>query len=389
MSPPKQSGQKANSTVLEARSCLLKIKHHISSSKNLKTEIKTGVLEAVERLYQLVKVATETQGPSTAKQPIQQKTKEISEIGTREEKTRQEREWKEMIGKHTELLKENNEKMENLKEMLSRKTYASAAAATPRRQFQGQTALHSVVVTAKDDNETGEEILNKIRKVVNAKEGGVSVERVRKAKDRKVIVGCRTEEERRKIKDRLSKAPELNVEEIKNKDPLVILRNVLQHNSDDDILKALRNQNKNLFKEIEANDTRIEVAFKKRTRNPHTCHIVLRVSTKMWQRMLGAEAVHIDLQRVRVEDQSPLVQCSLCLGYGHGRRFCTETIEKCSHCGGPHMRTQCEEWMAGGPPTCCNCLHAKLEKTDHNAFSSECAVRRKWDALARASVAYC
>lgn len=38
--------------------------------------------------------------------------------------------------------------------------------------------------------------MDRIRKVVNAKESGIAVERIRKAKDRKVKVGCKTNEER-------------------------------------------------------------------------------------------------------------------------------------------------------------------------------------------------
>lgn len=169
---------------------------------------------------------------------------------------------------------------------------------------------------------------------------------------------------------------ELNVEEIKNKDPLVILLDVLKYNTDEDVLNALRNQNKGIFGDLV--EQRMEIAFKKRTRNPHTHHIVMRVSPKLWRHLTNTETVLIDLQRVRVEDQSLLVQCSLWLGYGHGRRFCTGTVEKCSHCGGPHMKSECAD-----------CVHAKLDKVDHNAFSSVCPIRRKWEMLARATVAYC
>lgn len=202
-------------------------------------------------------------------------------------------------------------------------------------------------------------------------------------------MGCRSEEERQKVKERLKCASDrLNVEDIQNKDPLLILRDVLQYNSDEDIKSSLRNQNRGLFEGI-GKDDRIEIRFRRKARNPHASHVVIRVAPKLWQRMVEAEAVHIDMQRVRVADYSPLVQCSLCLGYGHGRRFCKETVTKCSHCGGPHMKTECADWLANAPPKCCNCVSAKLDHTEHNAFSQECPVRRKWDALARASIAYC
>lgn len=375
----------------EAKACVTKAKLQLGSARNLKTEIRIEVTTAIDRLFQLVKEVESVKGKGkkeTVKEPEEEKEKEVRE--------REDSMLIEKLTKHLQLIEENNEKMDKLRETIEkhqesqeRLSYACVAATSAKGPPLAQTALHSVVVTAKDETETGEEVLNRIRKVVNAKEGGIAVEKIRKAKDRKVIVGCKTEEEREKIKERLKREEKhLNVEEIRNKDPLVILRDVLSYNSDEDVLKALKNQNPGVFEKIAGKDTKIEIAFKKRTRNPHTQHVVMRVSPKVWQHLIRAETVKIDLQRVRVADQSPLVQCSLCLGYGHGRRFCKETVEKCSHCGGPHMKTECADWLADAPPACCNCKNAKLDRVEHNAFSNECAIRRKWEAIARAAVAY-
>ncbi|CAH2216016.1 jg23122, partial [Pararge aegeria aegeria] len=165
---------------------------------------------------------------------------------------------------------------------------------------------------------------------------------------------------------------------------------VLSYNTDQEVLRALEKQNKTIFKDLEEDREKLEICFRKKTRNPHANHIVLRVPPRIWQRMTGAEAVHIDLQRVRVVDHSPLVQCSLCLGYGHNRKLCKDTTTKCSHCGGPHIKADCADWIANTPPRCCNCTRAGLEgSAEHNAFSRDCPVRRKWDALARSSIAYC
>lgn len=390
-SSPKQN-HKYLDRLAEAKNCVTKAKINLSNSRNIKTEIKNEVISAVDRLYQLVKEGETVKG-KTKKVESEKVNKMQTEEVTKKGGGKGEKDLIDKMEAHAKLIRENNDKMEKLKETiekqqeaLERQTYASVAAA-PNRQTRGQTALHSVVVTAKDETETGEEVLNRIRKAVNAKESGISVEKIRKAKDRKVIVGCRTEEERDKVKAKLRGATELNVEEVKNKDPLVILKDVLKYNTDEDVLSSLVNQNKAIVGNTKG--LKMEIAYKKNTRNPHTHHIVLRVSPKIWQCLVDAETVLIDLQRVRVADQSPLVQCSLCLGYGHGRRFCKETTEKCSHCSGPHLKTECAEWTAGAVPTCINCVHAKVEKSDHNAFSGECPIRRRWDALARASIAYC
>lgn len=393
VSPPTQEKPKYADRLAEARACVTKAKVNLGNSRNIKTEIKAEVTQAIDRLYQLVKEAESAREQKKNTEPQMEKEPE------RENEPQKEREIESELTKrmeeHAKLIRESNEKMENLKEameqqkeMMQKATYASVAAASqPKNQPCEQTVLHSVVVTSVDELETGEEVLERIRKVVNAKESGITVERIRKAKDRKIIVGCRTEEERRRVKERISEAKELKVEDIKNKDPLVILRDVQKYNTDEDVLSALRNQNKGLLGEWA--DLRMEIAYKKRTRNPNTHHIVMRVAPKIWQQLTGAGTVLVDLQRVRAEDQSPLVQCSLCLGYGHGRRFCKETVEKCSHCGGPHMKTECADWLADVAPSCPNCVHAKIDKADHNAFSSACPIRRKWETLARATIAYC
>ncbi|CAH2101949.1 unnamed protein product [Euphydryas editha] len=78
-----------------------------------------------------------------------------------------------------------------------------------------------------------------------AKEGWVKVDRVRKARDRKVIMGFGTAEEKAKAKDGLVKeGTGLVVEDVKDRDPLLVLGGFLAVNTDGDIIKALRNQNR-------------------------------------------------------------------------------------------------------------------------------------------------
>lgn len=193
----------------------------------------------------------------------------------------------------------------------SRATCASVAANNPAER----AALHSIIVTSEDETEKGEDVLEKVREAVDAKEGWVRIEKVRKAKDRKIILSCRTEEERGKIKERIEGAGKrLTCQEVANKDPLLILKDVLLINNDGDVLKAIKNQNQNIFRGIDQKDDRVEIKYRRKARNPFTGHIVLSVSPAIWKRATEAGTMHIDLQRIRVEDQSPLVQCTRCLG---------------------------------------------------------------------------
>nr|XP_049699679.1 uncharacterized protein LOC126055255 [Helicoverpa armigera] len=265
------------------------------------------------------------------------------------------------------------------------RSYASVTAAKPGHR----PALHSMAVTLEGNQETADEVLERVKRAVDARETGLKINKVRKAKNQTVILGCDTETELEKVKRRIeSRGEGLIVSNMRNKNPLVILKDVFIDSDDDELIKAIHVQNKEIFTDLSQEDTDITIKYKKRTRNPKTAHIVVQAKPIVWRRMVEAGALYLDLQRIRVEDQSPLIQCTRCLAFGHGRKFCTEGADRCSHCGGPHLREKCADYIAGNEPQCCNCSHSKLQRTDHNAFSAECPVRRKWDYLARQTTAY-
>ncbi|CAB3258627.1 unnamed protein product [Arctia plantaginis] len=265
------------------------------------------------------------------------------------------------------------------------KSYASVAAAKPAYR----PALHSMAVTSEGGQETADEVLARVKRAVDARNTGLKINKARKAKNQTVILGCDTVEQMERLKERIeSRGEGLQVAPMKNKNPLIILKDVYVDGEDEDLLKALHAQNREIFMGLPEQDAEISIKYKKRTKNPNAKHVILQVRPNVWRRMTEAGALYLDLQRVRVEDQSPVIQCTRCLAFGHGRKFCTESVDRCSHCGGPHLREKCTELIAGNEPQCCNCSHSGLRKTDHNAFSVECPVRKKWDYLARANTAY-
>lgn len=349
--------------VAEARACLNKGKLNLENSRNLKTEIKIGVSEALDRLYALVKEAEleikKIRSAGEIKEPTgspAQPNQTAEAVPASKPPSLEQNKVTQILEEHSKLLLENNKRLqeiqgqiENQKEQIERvttATYADIAA----RKTPSRSTLHSVVVTSKDETETGEEVLNKVRQAVDAKQGWVRVEKIRKARDRKVIMGFSTKEERDKVKTRLERdSANLTVEDMRNKDPLLVLRGVLTINSDEDIVGALRNQNREVFRDLDDEQGRIEVKYRRKARNPHTSHVIIATSPTVWQRALHVGSLHIDLQRVKVEDQSPLVQCTRCLGYGHGRRLCRETVDLCSHCGGPHLRAECPDFLTAEP----------------------------------------
>lgn len=87
-------------------------------------------------------------------------------------------------------------------------------------------------------------------------------------------MSCRIEEDRSKIKERIEGAGRrLVCEEVSNKDPLIVLKSLLQINSEADVLQAMRKQNQHIFRDIDPKDDRIEIKYQRRARNPLTCDI--------------------------------------------------------------------------------------------------------------------
>ncbi|KAJ0173394.1 hypothetical protein K1T71_011570 [Dendrolimus kikuchii] len=406
--PPK--GGKETSRETEAKNCIARAKLHLNDSRNLKTEIKQGVQTAVERLYDLYKETEAELGRALANNrgglgERESSCKEVqTEAQIQEPDRRRNTEESKIMGKieeQTALIQKSLERMNNLEQVIQKygsesskestlkMSYASVAAVRPGVKPPTYRTLHSVAVSSGKENASADEVLKEVREALNARQGGIEVERVRKARDGRVIISCRSPEEREKLKQKLSeKKARLTAEDITNKQPMVMITGVLRSHTDDDLFEALRNQNELVFEGLEEGDDRMEVAYKIRGRNPNTHRVIMKVSPPLWRRMVDTGTVRVDLQTLQVTDRSPLTQCTICLGFGHGKKLCTETQVMCSHCGGPHTRNECEEYTVGAPPKCKNCTREKKAEADHNAFSETCPVRARWDAIVRATVAY-
>ncbi|CAH2109173.1 unnamed protein product [Euphydryas editha] len=198
-----------------------------------------------------------------------------------------------------------------------------------------------------------------------------------------------TNEEREKAKKKIAgEGTGLVVEVLKNRNSLLVLKGVSKDINNEETVAALRNQNSELFSGLDPEDDHLSIKYRKKTRNPQTTHIVLSTSPILWRKITGASKVNIDLRRVVALDQSPLVQCTRCLGYGHSKKYCSDKADLCSHCGGQHTIDKCTKRQASSPPSSINCQKSKQEKTEHNAFSETCPVRRRWGELARSTTAY-
>lgn len=250
---------------------------------------------------------------------------------------------------------------------------------------------HTLIISSTDPKNTGDKVIEKIRVALDCKKTGAKVEKVRKAKNQKVIISCGTGEDMRLVQSQVQKKDDLKVEVAKASNPLLRIADVLSYHTDTELVEHVLAQNKHLLSDISMKDSTIRVKYRKKARNQHECHPVLELSPSIHRRFLEAGKIYVGLQRRPVFDQSPLVQCNKCLQYGHTKIVCQAREHLCSHCGEPHTWEKCPSRLLNKPPVCRNCLGVRGVSVDaaHNAFSDVCRERQKWDAIARSRIAYC
>ncbi|XP_050563644.1 uncharacterized protein LOC126913017 [Spodoptera frugiperda] len=265
-------------------------------------------------------------------------------------------------------------------------TYAQVASKPPVHRPN-----HTLIISSTDPKNTGDNVIEKIRVALDCKKTGAKVEKVRKAKNQKIVISCSTKEDMKLVQSQVQKKDDLKVEVAKASNPLLRIADVLSYHTDAELVELILAQNKHLLGDVSMQDNIIRVKYRKKARNPHECHPVLELSPGTHKRFLEAGKIYVGLQRRPVFDQSPLVQCNKCLEYGHTKAVCQAKEHLCSHCGDPHTWEKCPNRLSNKPPTCRNCLRAQGvgPETTHNAFSEVCRERQKWDAIARSRISYC
>ncbi|GBP21021.1 hypothetical protein EVAR_11052_1 [Eumeta japonica] len=127
-----------------------------------------------------------------------------------------------------------------------RNPLAAAAPKIPGPEVRSG-AGHTLIISSRCENHTAEQVVARLRGVVDARGMGVGVDRLRKAGNQKVVMSCSSAEDALKIEERLKiRGADLKVSKGEKKLPTVVIRDVLKINTDEDIVESLRTQNKHI-----------------------------------------------------------------------------------------------------------------------------------------------
>ncbi|XP_045769193.1 uncharacterized protein LOC123870069 [Maniola jurtina] len=184
-------------------------KLQLEQSGNIKSTIKETVIECISSLYTIVlrlnggtpPPATQTVTATAADfarevlEELQQHRQLVvaarADIGA--------------VKEQVQKIDNNIEKMNIVTDVHDRITYAAMAATTRPAGAASQLPqpVHSMVVSSVDSHDTSEDIIDKIRTAVSAKTSGVRVDRLRKARDQKVVLGYQSREELTRVVEKL------------------------------------------------------------------------------------------------------------------------------------------------------------------------------------------
>ncbi|KAJ8731690.1 hypothetical protein PYW07_004854 [Mythimna separata] len=166
----KEVNRTPSDRVKEGRLWLQRAKTHLGESRNLRSDIKAGITLAVETLYQIIKDGATEMGPEVrnhnSSRPVtEDKGTQIGEMEERGAIMAKEdgEDLKRMLREQGEKIDQTQREMVSLRDTIASQaasqahTYASVAAAQPRRHAAERSALHSIVITSKDESHTGDQ----------------------------------------------------------------------------------------------------------------------------------------------------------------------------------------------------------------------------------------
>lgn len=306
----------------EAYIYLSKAKEELDSQRNIKKETKNITIEYINKLYYIIeelenrlKYANEKlqdQQNQIFNKPMTEQTLRITNTNIKD--------LVQNIDRHTRYLEQHAIAIEKIKtEMAEICTTTTTPTAPPRTYAEAVITQippqshniplrphHSLIISSQNTIDTSDIVLNKVRTALNARSSGIKIQSVRKIREQRIILSCSTQEEAETIENKLSSSQQFKIEKAKNKNPQIILKNVFNYNTDNDIIDSIKEQNKELIENIPDEQlNNMVIKYKRKTKNPIQNHVIMQVPPEIWQSLTRAGYVHIDLQRIRVEDQTP------------------------------------------------------------------------------------
>lgn len=173
---------------------------------------------------------------------------------------------------------------------------------------------------------------------------------------------------------------ELECSEPGQKNPRVVMFDVSNDLSLDDLTSILAEQNLDVVPQNERDD--MKPLYKYPNRRNNKVNWVIEVSSKIRKKMVEKGRMYVGWESCRVADHVRVTFCYKCQKFGHIATKCEDNA-RCGSCGSNHETRDCRETTKENfVHKCVMCLDIGHKQSDHKAGSKGCeAYKRKMEAF--------
>lgn len=231
------------------------------------------------------------------------------------------------------------------------KTYASVT--TTQTNMETKTK-NVILISAKETTNVinSVQVKNILKQEIKPSQLNVGINKVKTLNNNRVLIECLNEQDCKILANKISKSNTLDAVIPRKRNPRIILFNVDQEVSDDDLINTIINQNPNVKTSLQEKDVKehIKLIFTKTTKY-NDKFAVLEVSPTIRTVLITTGKLNIGYSRSTIKDHLHIIKCYNCLAFGHTAKECKEHTT-CSKCGDHHDTKTCQDINI----KCVNCM---------------------------------
>jgi hypothetical protein len=360
----------------ESEEIAKKFNNLINLSRNLKSDIKEGLLECLEEFKSLINSQNSVINKQKNHINYVLQTQVDSHFSATQTLCQQIQEIKQLIGnKSHSLVKIDGNSGPKL---------YSTALKTKIEVINENVPKNLIIIKPKKDGMNSKQTENVIREIVIKSKLNVEINSVKNISKGGLLINCGKSEDMSKIVDKIkAKTQDIEAKIAEKKAPKIVVYDVSEDISKEEILREIVGKNQlienyfqNQSEEQIKDELKIKFNIKRRTKN-HSNNWVIEISPKLKREVLNKmERIAIGWKMCEKADYVHVIKCFKCNGFGHIARDCSQQENSCGNCGQTHKTNECD--LTVNEPFCTNCEKTnRFRKTDkysttHTCFSKEC-----------------
>lgn len=224
-----------------------------------------------------------------------------------------------------------------------------------------------------EGNGTSERTLSAIKAVLAPQKEKIQIKKIVNIRKGGVVIEAGTEKTATLIKEVAQKAHGIKCVDKKLKRPRVIIYDVDDEMSMDEMKKCLYTQNlqEKGHTEEEVNEG-IKLCHKTGNKNADTSNWIVECSPQIRENLIRLGRVYLNYSSCKVKDYLVVVRCFNCQEYGHLSKYCKSKKQICSKCGSEgHGWKDCKKNHKEDI-----CIHCKAAKKDakHKIGTMKCPI---------------